>query len=159
MPKKPRNSYYNDYFFKPAWPIEVEGGLKARSRRGAFAKNWWADRWIEAMERLMDPGRLQRGRSYARKGQVLSIEEVKGVIQARVQGSRPKPYKVTIRVEPLTDIQWERVIEALSEQAIFAAQLLSGQMPEDIESAFSATGVSLFPARRGDLETDCSCPD
>jgi uncharacterized Zn finger protein len=45
----------------------VEGGVKARRQRGAFARNWWATRWIEAMERLMDSGRLGRGRSYARK--------------------------------------------------------------------------------------------
>ena len=85
----------------------------ARSQRGAFAKNWWATRWIEALERLVDAGRLTRGRSYARRGQVLSIEETKGGIQARVQGSRPKPYKISIQVAPLTDAQWERVAPLL----------------------------------------------
>ena len=159
MPK--RRSYYYDYYddFEPTRPIETDQGIKARSKRGAFAKNWWATRWIEAMERLLDSGRLSRGRSYARKGQVLSINEKKDGIEARVQGSRATPYKVTIQFEHLSQGQWELVIDALAEQALFTAQLLSGEMPADIEDAFQAAGVSLFPSRRGDMKTYCSCPD
>jgi uncharacterized Zn finger protein len=148
-----------DYYYKPTKPRETDEGIKARSRRGAFAQNWWAQRWIEALERLMDSGRLSRGRSYARKGQVLSVEEVKGGIEARVQGSRPKPYRIHIQLTPLSDAQWDRVIDALSEEALFSAQLLAGEMPQDIENAFQAAGASLFPARWGDLTTECSCPD
>lgn len=151
-------SYY-DFYYEPSRPIEVDDGIKARSRRGAFAKNWWATRWIQAMERLVDSRRLARGRNYARKGQVRSIDETKDGIYARVQGSRPSPYKVTIQVSPLTDAQWEKVIDALAEQAIFTAQLLAGEMPQDIEQAFHAAGVSLFPDRSGDLATHCTCPD
>jgi len=153
-----RYSYY-DFYYEPTRPIEVSDGIKARSQRGAFAKNWWATRWIQAMERLVDSGRLSRGRSYARKGQVRSLDESKGGILARVQGSRPSPYKVTLQVTPLTDAQWEKVIDALAEQALFTAQLLAGEMPQDIEQAFQAARVSLFPDKRGDLTTDCSCPD
>jgi uncharacterized Zn finger protein len=147
------------YYFKPTKPKEAKDGIKARSRRGSFANSWWAARWIASLERLMDSGRLARGRSYARKGQVLSIEETAGGIAARVQGSRPKPYRTTIQITPLTDAQWEKVIDTLSEQALFTAQLLAGEMPQEIEQAFNAAGVSLFPAKRGDLKTDCSCPD
>jgi uncharacterized Zn finger protein len=147
------------YYFKPTRPKEVKGGLKAHSQRGSFTKSWWADRWIEAMERLVDSGRLSRGRSYARKGQVLSIEETKDGIAARVQGSQGQPYRITIQVAPLDDAQWEKVIDALSEQALFTAQLLAGEMPQEIELAFAAAGVNLFPARRADLKTACSCPD
>jgi uncharacterized Zn finger protein len=32
-------------------------------------------------------------------------------------------------------------------------------MPQDIEEAFQQAGVNLFPASRGDLKTECSCPD
>jgi uncharacterized Zn finger protein len=154
-----RYSYYDDYFYPPSKPLEAEGGIKARSKRGDFVKNWWATRWIEAMEGLMDTNRLRRGRTYARKGQVLSIEETKGGVTARVQGSRRTPYKVTIQVEPLSDARWESVIEALADQALFTAQLLAGEMPQDIEEAFAAAGVSLFPDEGGDLFTECSCPD
>jgi uncharacterized Zn finger protein len=155
-----RKDYYDDYFyFKPTKAIETKDGIKARSQRGAFARNWWAQRWIAALERFMDSGRLSRGRSYARKGQVLSIEETKDGIAARVQGSMRTPYKVKIQISPLTDSEWNKVIDALTEQAIFTAQLLAGEMPQDIEQAFEKAKVSLFPTTRRDLHTDCSCPD
>jgi len=147
------------YYFKPTKAEEVEDGIKARSKRGAFAQSWWAKRWIAAVERLVDRGRLTRGRSYARRGQVISIDEKKGGIVAKVQGSRRTPYKVSINITPLSDSQWEEVIDTLAEQAIFTAQLLAGEMPQEIEEAFTEAGASLFPETRGDLETDCSCPD
>jgi len=152
-------NYYSAKFYEPTRPIETREGIKARSQQGGFAKNWWATRWIAALERLVDSGRLTRGRSYARRGQVLSIEETGAGIEARVQGSRPKPYRVTIQVSPLSDAAWERVTEHLAGQAIFSAQLLSGEMPPEIEEVFQAAGVSLFPAQTGDLTTECSCPD
>jgi len=149
-----------DYFyFKPTKAIQTKDGIKAQSKRGAFAKNWWAQRWIAALEQLVDSGRLSRGRSYARKGQVLSIDETKDGIAARVQGSMRTPYKISIKINHLTDAEWDKVIDALAEQAIFSAQLLAGEMPQDIEQAFEKAKVSLFPAARRDLETECSCPD
>lgn len=147
------------FYFKPTKAIKTEDGIKAQSKRGAFAKSWWAQRWIAALERLVDSGRLSRGRAYARKGQVLAIDETKDGIAARVQGSRSTPYKISIKMNRLTDAEWDKVIDALAEQAIFTAQLLAGEMPQDIEQAFERAKVSLFPSRRGDLETDCSCPD
>lgn len=150
-------SYY--HYYKPAQPVETDKGIRARSKRGDFVENWWAARWIEALEQLTDAGRLRRGRAYARKGQVLSIEEKKGKIHARVQGSRATPYRISIQMAALTDEQWEAVVDALAERAIFTAQLLAGEMPQAIEEAFQAAGVSLFPGKSSELATDCSCPD
>jgi len=147
------------FYFKPTKAIKTKDGIKAQSKRGTFAKNWWAQRWIAALERLVDSGRLSRGRSYARKGQVLSIDETKDGIAARVQGSMRTPYKISIKINHLTDAEWDKVIDALAEQALFTAQLLAGEMPQDIEQAFERAKVSLFPATRRDLQTDCSCPD
>ncbi len=158
---KRHRSYYDSYWpqYAPTRPIGVKDGIKARSRRGEFVKSWWADRWIEALTRLMDAGRLSRGRSYARRGQVIKIDVAPGHVSARVQGSHPTPYKVSIQLQPLSDRQWETVFDALVEQAVFAARLLNGEMPPDIEQVFDAVKVPLFPAAQGDLQTDCSCPD
>ena len=145
--------------FERTTPIQTDEGIKARSKRGDFAKNWWADRWIKALERLGDSGRLSRGRSYARKGQVLAIKETKEGIAAKVQGSNPTPYKITIALKHLSGAEWAKVIDALAERAIFTAQLLAGEMPQEIEEAFAAAGVSLFPSKQSELITDCSCPD
>jgi uncharacterized Zn finger protein len=153
-------SRYDFYgFWEPTTPIRTDEGIKARSKRGSFASSWWAKRWIEALEQLLDAGRLSRGRSYARRGQVLSIEPTDDGMRARVQGSRLKPYRVTIRIRPLTDAQWERVIEALASQARFVGRLMAGEMPHEIEGVFEAAGVSLLPEKGGELETECSCPD
>jgi len=148
---------YDYYEFKER--VKTDQGIKARSRRGKIGQSWWAEQWIQALERLVDAGRLRRGRSYARSGQVLSLEEEAGIILAKVQGSRRTPYKVTIGLSTLTDTQWEQVIDQMAAQAGFTAQLLAGEMPPDIEEAFTAAGVSLFPERGDDLATDCNCPD
>jgi uncharacterized Zn finger protein len=158
---KRRSSYYESYWpsYEPAQPIEVEDGIKAKSKQGKFVQTWWADRWIKALTPLMDSARLSRGQSYARRGQALDIQVTPGKVNSRVQGSRPKPYKVNIQLQPLSDRQWETVLDALAEQAIFAAQLLNGEMPPDVEEVFQAVKVPLFPAKRGDFQTNCSCPD
>ena len=77
---------------------------------------------------------------------------------ARVQGSRSKAYRVDIGLESIGEDEWERVMDALSGRALFSARLLAGEMPADIEEAFSGAGVSLFP-RKGELRTSCTCPD
>jgi uncharacterized Zn finger protein len=90
---------------------------------------------------------------------VLSINIEKGAVTARVQGSRARPYRVEIKVKTLGRPDWEKLTLALSGRPIFAAKLLAGQMPENIEDAFRDAGLSLFPDRGDDLETNCSCPD
>lgn len=134
-------------------------GIRAQTQRGKFGQTWWAGRWIAALERLVDPGRLSRGRSYARGGQVLTLDVTSGGVTSQVQGSRSAPYKVHIGFRHLAEQEWERVIAAMAGEAIYAAKLLAGEMPAEIESVFQAAGVALFPASDNDLVTDCSCPD
>jgi uncharacterized Zn finger protein len=140
-------------------PREAPGGIKAHSRRGAFGQSWWARRWLGVLERLELGGRLGRGRNYARRGQVLDIAIEEGRVTAAVQGSRRDPYRVAIGVAPIPPAAWPRLGAALRAEARFAAKLLAGFMPPDIEEAFGAAGVSLFPASRRELVTECSCPD
>jgi uncharacterized Zn finger protein len=103
--------------------------------------------------------RLTRGRSYARKGQVISIDVQSGIVRAEVQGTMSEPYAVKIELEPLSAAQWDGAVETMASKAVFAACLLSGEMPQNIEEAFSDAGISLFPKKSFDLKTDCSCPD
>jgi uncharacterized Zn finger protein len=138
---------------------QVKGGIRASSRQGAIGKTWWAKRWIEVLESFNIGARLGRGKTYARQGQVRSIEIDKGEVTASVQGSRPSPYDVSISVKTLTDAEWKKVLDVLSGQAIFLAKLLAGEMPQDIEEVFKQAGLTLFPGKRHDLKTDCSCPD
>ena len=140
-------------------PIAVEGGIKAKSKRGAIGEQWWSRRFIAVLESFGLTGRLQRGRSYARRGQVLEFSLVAGKVAARVQGSRPTPYKVTLGVQPLTVAQWKKVESRLAAQALFRARLLAGEMPAEIEQVFADAGTPLFPESSRDLTMDCNCPD
>jgi len=140
-------------------PRAVRGGIKARAGRGGSGGSWWTRRWLEALEALGPDGRLERGRASARKGQVAELEIAPGVARARVQGSRARPYTVTVRLKPLRKADWRTVAAGLASQARYAARLLAGEMPEDIETVFRAAGLNLFPAPAGDLTTECSCPD
>ncbi len=100
----------------PTKPIEVKGGIKAKSKRGSFAQNWWAKRWIKTLESFNLGARLGRGKSYARKGQVTSIKIEAGLVRAKVQGSNPRPYSVTIKVRTLTGSEWELLAEKLASE-------------------------------------------
>lgn len=151
-------SYY-DYYFPASKPRRVSGGIKAQSQRGAFASRWWAKRWIAVLESFQIGARLNRGRSYARQGQVLDIQIAPGEVKAKVQGSRPRPYQVSIKLNPLSAADWRKLTAAMAEEARFGAKLLAGEMPADIEEVFKAQGLSLFPQTHGDLKTGCSCPD
>jgi uncharacterized Zn finger protein len=146
-------------YYEPSRPIRVNYGIKAKSERGAIGSTWWSKRWIGVLESFNMGERLTRGRSYARQGQVLSIDVRVGIVTSRVQGSRPRPYNVEIRLKPLSDQDWEAVTEAMAAQAIFAAKLLAGEMPTNIEEAFATVKLSLFPTSKSELETHCSCPD
>jgi uncharacterized Zn finger protein len=145
--------------FPRSQPREAKGGIKSQSRSGQFGKSWWAKRWIAVLESFNIGARLSRGRSYARRGQVLSIEIDKGKVSAAVQGSMPRPYQVSIQVKELSPEDWQRLATVVGGQALFAAKLLAGEMSADIETAFAEAGLSLFPEKLRDLTTECSCPD
>jgi uncharacterized Zn finger protein len=145
------------YFYSS--PKPVKDGIKAKSQRGDIGETWWSKRWIEVLESFRMGARLERGRSYARRGQVISIDVEKGVVTAKVQGTRRKPYAVQITLETLSDEDWDKVTSVMASQALFAAKLLSGEMPQDIEEAFDKADVSLFPQSKNELDTYCSCPD
>ncbi|PSQ88372.1 MAG: hypothetical protein BRD30_07200 [Bacteroidetes bacterium QH_2_63_10] len=146
-------------YYEHTEPREVKGGIKAKSQRGAFGTTWWGERWEEVLKGFNLSNRLPRAKRYARKGQVLSIEVEEGAVAAEVQGSRADPYEVTIRLRPYDEAEWDKLIEAFRHQPYFAAALLAGEMPPEVEDVVERAGLDLFPEREADLETDCTCPD
>ncbi|OBC03458.1 hypothetical protein A5784_14710 [Mycobacterium sp. 852013-50091_SCH5140682] len=140
-------------------PLEVDGGVKARSTRGDIGQTWWSQRFIEVLEAIGIGSRLQRGRNYARRGQVISLDVGPGLVTAQVQGSRVRPYRVRIGIAAFGKSEWAQVEGVLAENAWYAASLLSNEMPSDIEDVFGSAGLSLFPNEIRELSLDCSCPD
>ncbi len=132
-----------------------------RPKRGpAFGETWWSARWTAVLETFGWAARVARGAEYARLGMVrdLYMDEY-GVITARVQGSRPEPYTVELSMVHLTQEQWDAVLHEMSQNALLAAQLLAGDMPQDIEEVFFNVGVTLFPYDGQEIYADCDCPD
>lgn len=147
------------YWFPPSKPIAVDGGIKTRKKQGAIGESWWSKRFIEVLESISNDNRLSRGRSYARKGQVVSIDVQPGIVHAVVQGSRKRPYRVTICVDALSSDDWTTVQTVFASKAMYFAKLLTGEMPRNIEQAFAECSLSLFPRSAEDIDTSCSCPD
>ncbi len=151
---------YGGYpYYTPSKPKKVDNGIKLKSKRGEIASRWWSQRWIQVLESFHLGARLDRGKSYARQGQVIELNITTGNISAKVQGSARSPYNVSITLQPLTRQEWQRIIEIMASQAKFAAKLLTGEMPDNIEEAFIESKIPLFPTKIRDLKTECSCPD
>jgi uncharacterized Zn finger protein len=149
----------DDRFDPRSDPGVGKGGVHARGRVARSGRSWWARRWLEVLEGFGLGAQLERGRASARRGQVGSLQVEKGVVRARVQGSRARPYAVTIVLEPFPRAAWDRLAEALSARAAYAAKLLAGELPADLEGVLAGVGLPLFPRRYQDLKTACTCPD
>jgi uncharacterized Zn finger protein len=147
---------WTEYSRAPKKP-PPEHGIKMKKA----GTTWWGQRWIEALQSILrgDAGRLSRGRTYARAGRTHDLVVDGGKVTAKVTGSRPAPYEVTFELRRLEDAVWDAAIAGMAQKAQFSAELLAGRMPEEIDQVFVAAKASLFPLRREDLATDCSCPD
>ncbi|MDO0910496.1 SWIM zinc finger family protein [Streptomyces sp. DT2A-34] len=120
-----------------------------------FAETWWGDAWVAALEEgALDPKRLARGRGYAQEGHVDAITVTPGLVLAYVRGSRPRPYRVQVRLRTLGDRDWARFLDAAADRPGHIAALLDKEMPHSLAEC----GVPLLPGP-GELDPQCSCPD
>ncbi len=144
--------------FPPGTRREADG-IRARSRRGPFATTWWGRRFVDAMETVGGEGRVSRGRTYARAGQVLSLDVGAGATHAPVPGSRADPYDVTLGFETWDETSRGEVAAALAQDPAALAAVLAGTMPEGFEGLCARAGLDLFPASGSDARFACTCPD
>jgi uncharacterized Zn finger protein len=138
------------------------GGSSGKASGRGVAHRWWADRWLRALTQWIDVARLAQGRQDAQAGRVSDLHLAPGLITARVQGSRLEPHDVRIEMATFDEGEWERILKALSERALYAAQLLNGELPRSIDTVLSLTlgeGRSLFPDEGADIRAVCSCAD
>ncbi|MEG1912488.1 MAG: SWIM zinc finger family protein [Cloacibacillus sp.] len=147
-------------FYKYKKPRETRCGIKSRTARGhSYGSNWWSRRWVEIMEQCIDAGRLARGKSYARRGQVVNIQIEPGLVTAFVQGTRKTPYQIRLGFETITSEARDLILFRCRESATFAAKLLAGEMPAEMEEIFKEAGTPLFPTRNALRRFKCTCPD
>lgn len=132
-------------------PVTIEGRKLART--------WWGIAWNDNMESYSDyENRLSRGRSYVRNGAVLDLKIEKGVVNALVQGSRVKPYTVSIKIDPINETVWNNIKKECEGKIESLQDLIEGKFPEELSNLFTAKGNGLFPTPK-EIGMMCSCPD
>jgi uncharacterized Zn finger protein/ERCC4-related helicase len=124
-----------------------------------FGKTWWGESWLNALSQIDYSNRLPRGSRYARNGSVKSITIAGGAIQAEVQGSSYKPYKISITLPPFAPSKLERFLQSLKEHPSLVSKLLNRQLDPQILELAKDEGLQIFPESWKDLSIHCSCPD
>ena len=149
--------YWYRYRRKRTGPKKVKNGIKVRAKRGELGQSWLAKEWMESLQMATwADNEFTRGRTYARKGQVLSVEVGKGSVIAMVQGSAPRPYKVNITID-MPDSKFRKSFaEMLKEKPAYAAAILAGELPKGVADEMSSRGFDFFPVSR-ELKTACGC--
>lgn len=126
-------------------PRRVRGGRKLATRDWPERLGPIARAFLSAVEPNAPEEAWREGMEYASKGQTRSIDIEPGAVHAAVQGREYRAHGVTLRVEPFSAGQWERIIETMLEQALHGAKLLAGEVPENIDEALAALGLTLLP--------------
>lgn len=78
-----------------------------------------------------------------RTGTVIDLKIQKGKIIARVQGTRKTPYRVEIRISPLTEQKCEAILDRCGKIETLE-RLLSGDFPDEMKELFQGED-GLFP--------------
>ena len=122
----------------------------------------WSARWFEYLKgQGFD---LKRGQALARRTQVKSLDVQFGRIRAEVAEPHRGECQVEIEVLPLRDDEWSAVLDALAEEALYAAQLLAGGNEWDtvlsvLDTVFRDAEVALLSTSSGPGEVVASCTD
>lgn len=125
--------------------------------RNGNDSGWWSRRWFDLLGAMGLVNSDEPARTQTRGSRVQRLEVLTGAISAEVSDCERGNCTVNIQIAPLDDGQWNVIIDALSSQALFTAQLLAGDMPPEIERTFESAGVSLLPRTRAELIHECSC--
>lgn len=138
-------------------PRRVRGGVRLKTKEGEAPESWAAQRVLRVIEQAAEGGALREGLEYARQGQTRRIEFTDGRAQGSVQGRSSRPYKTVVGLKQFADEQRERIIAAMGDQALYAAKLLAGELPTNIEDLFGPLEMRLFPTESDDFELSCTC--
>ena len=168
-----RKSYWDETYYPQPTELELRRNAAATAQKASkkgqrlnpvvlsgrkIAVSWWGQAWCENLERYADyDTRLSRGQRYVRSGAVVDLQIQTGKILARVQGTRKVPYKVEIRISPLSQQRCDEIMERCSSRVDSLENLLAGRLPEELKDVFLGAG-GLFPPPR-EISFSCSCPD
>ncbi|GHU17920.1 helicase [Alphaproteobacteria bacterium] len=124
-----------------------------------YGRTWWGQKWLDTFNGIDDENRLPRGKTYANKGAASNIKILGNRVTARVQGSRPTPYKVTITFEQFTQKQKDILRQLIEKSPSILSALMNKRLPVKLYEELRNVGIKLFPEKWKDVQADCSCPD
>ncbi len=117
----------------------------------------WSERWRSVMN---DRGYTDAGESSTNKFRISRLEIDAGRISASVidstTGRDKREYSVVVELPEWQDEQWQNVIELLGRQALYAAQLLAGEFPDELEILLREEGLALLPEENESIRVTCS---
>ncbi len=137
-------------------PRKVRGGVRLSDREGKLPGHWATQRWLRLLEAAAPSGNLSEAMEYAKAGQIRRLGLDPGLVAGSVQGRLRAAYAVRIEIGKIDESAWGRVVNSMSEQALYAAKLLSGELPPTIEDAFAPFGLHLFPTG-AEMRPTCTC--
>ncbi|MEA4833088.1 MAG: hypothetical protein VB118_10805 [Oscillospiraceae bacterium] len=125
----------------------------------AIAKSWWGQAWCNNLELYADyVNRIARGKAYVRNGSVIHLAIEGGTVTAKVQGSKARPYNVSVNISPMSVPDWDR-IKCLCQNKIGSlTELAEGKFPAEFAVLFTQKNSRLFPSPK-EIKFSCSCPD
>jgi len=124
-----------------------------------FGKTWWGEQWLNSLSNIDYSNRLPRGSAYARNGSIAGISIADNMIKGKVQGSRPKPYEVTIIIPPFFEPEIKKLVRSISERPVLISRLLNRELDPELLNIAESNGLKVFPRQWTDFKMQCNCPD
>ncbi len=120
---------------------------------------WAAQQWSALLNGLgpASQSALRRARTIVRDNRIVRAQAQVGVIEIQSPGSYWRNATTRVRMRPISDPTWERIIEELTTEASVAARLFAGELPPQIERVFATAGAQLFPGSSADIKATCDC--
>ncbi|MEO8586400.1 MAG: hypothetical protein ABI584_09595 [Acidobacteriota bacterium] len=132
---------------------------KALLPRARPPESGWAFRFLARLAALGWEDALVEGRAVALSNAVTSLEIGRTGARADIKATDGHLEETSLSLLPLGTVAKRRVLKAMAARARFAADLLAGRLPEDVEGAFQGTGRALLPVDAGEVVFRCSCAE
>jgi len=138
---------------------KAKDGITPTNSDSSFEQSWWSEKFLEAMDYFESDSRITYGKNYAKKGQVFDLQVGTGIITAKVQCTKARPFSVKIEFKTFSNEEWFHILNAMIGKANFAAEFSLGRIPRNIEKIFAKLHMSFFPKVKDDIKAACNCPD
>ena len=137
--------------------IKLDWGVVVSNKQ--FAKTWWGEKWLNALEGVYLTNRIGRGRTYANTGRVFDINISANAVTAKVKGNYRNHYNVVIKFNEFSEKQKDKILEIVYKNPSVLAALLNHKLPEELYYRLINEGINVFPTSHQDMYSSCNCPD